>query len=47
MSNNFVTDKLAANLKIYSTKVKDYLGEKVRFRDGIKWIRVEKFGSYL
>lgn len=48
MSKHFRNfDKLTTDLKIYSTKVKDCLGEKVRFRDGIKWIRVEKFGSYL
>lgn len=29
------------------TEKKDELNENVRFRDGIKWIRVEEYGSYL
>ena len=26
---------------------KDELNEQVKFRDGVKWIRVEEYGSYL
>lgn len=37
---------LAKNLNIMNRK-KDELNEKVRFRDGIKWLRVEEYGSYL
>lgn len=30
------------------TKIKnELLTEKVRFRDGLKWIRVEEYGSYI
>lgn len=39
-------EELAASLKLVNTK-KDLLGEPVRFRDGIKWIRVDEFDSYL
>lgn len=39
-------DDLAMSLKLVNRK-KDLLGETVRFRDGIKWIRIDEFGSYL
>lgn len=37
---------LATSLKLINRK-KDLLGENVRFRDGIKWIRVDEIGNYL
>ncbi|CAG9773378.1 unnamed protein product [Ceutorhynchus assimilis] len=37
---------LPDNLRLINRK-KDELNETVRFRDGIKWIRVEEYGSYL
>ncbi|CAH1114772.1 unnamed protein product [Psylliodes chrysocephalus] len=44
MSNHFrVTER---DMKLYNRK-KDLLKEKVRFRDGIKWFRVEHYGSYM
>lgn len=38
-------EALSTSLGIINRK-KNTLGEVVRFRDGIKWIRVETFGSY-
>ena len=52
---NYVTDmevhfrnleNLAENLNLINRK-KNTLNENVQFRDGIKWIRVCKYGSYL
>lgn len=39
-------DEVASSLRLINRK-KDVLGQTVRFRDGIKWIRVEEYGSYL
>lgn len=38
--------ELPQKLHLFNRK-KDYLNEPVKFRDGIKWIRVEEYGSYL
>lgn len=37
---------LASGLGLYNNKRND-LNEPIKFRDGIRWIRVEKFGYYL
>lgn len=37
---------LPAKLRLVNRK-KDELNEIVKFRDGVKWIRVEQYGSYL
>lgn len=34
-------------MRLYDKQKKDENKQKVNFRDGIKWIRVEEFGSYL
>lgn len=39
-------DHLASDLGLYNNKRND-LNEPVKFRDSIRWIRVEKFGHYL
>lgn len=39
-------EKLAEKLGLVNRK-KNVLNEKVNFRDGVKWIRVDTFGSYL
>lgn len=41
-----VTEDLPNKMKIFNRK-RDLSNEKVRFRDGIKWLRVERYGSYL
>lgn len=47
MTNHFrKTENLERNLKLYNRK-KDELKQQVPFRDGIKWVRVETYGSYL
>lgn len=47
MSNHFRDiDNLQLQLKLVQKK-KNLLNEKIAFRDGIKWLRVEEFGSYL
>ncbi|GBL87784.1 hypothetical protein AVEN_81380-1 [Araneus ventricosus] len=40
------TEDLPKKMKLFNRK-KDLLNEKVHFRDGIKWIRVDTFASYL
>lgn len=40
------TENLTKNLKLYNRK-KDVSKNKVNFRDNIKWLRVEEYGSYL
>lgn len=40
------TENVMKNMKLINRK-KDLLNEKVHFKTGIKWIRVEMFGSYL
>lgn len=40
------TEDLPQKMKLMNRK-KDVLNEKVYFRDGIKWIRVDTYGSYL
>ena len=40
------TEDLPKKMKLFNRK-KDLSNEKVRFRDGIKWLRVETYGSYL
>lgn len=46
MSNHFrKTDDLMTKLKLFNRK-KDILKESVRFRDGVRWIRVEEYGYY-
>ncbi|GBN82157.1 hypothetical protein AVEN_168835-1 [Araneus ventricosus] len=40
------TEDLPKKMKLFNRK-KDLLNEKVHLRDGIKWIRVDTFGSYL
>ncbi|KAL3271885.1 hypothetical protein HHI36_022356 [Cryptolaemus montrouzieri] len=39
-------DKLPQKVRLTNRK-KDELNELVRLKDGIKWIRVEEYGSYL
>lgn len=47
MTNKFYKiDDLATGLGLYNNKRND-LNEPVKFRDSIRWIRVEKFGYYL
>lgn len=47
MTNHFRDiDNLQTQLKVVQKK-KNLLNEKIAFRDGIKWLRVEEFGSYL
>lgn len=47
MTNHFRNiNMLQTQLKVIKKK-KNLLNEKVPFRDGIKWVRVEEFGSYL
>lgn len=47
MANNFRdTGNVMQNMKPINRK-KDFLGEKVQFRDGIKWTRVDEYNSYL
>ncbi|KAI4469435.1 hypothetical protein MML48_1g07250 [Holotrichia oblita] len=46
MENHFRdTDNLQVQLKV-TQKKKNELNEKIAFRDRIKWIRVQEFGSY-
>ncbi|GBN49934.1 hypothetical protein AVEN_261383-1 [Araneus ventricosus] len=53
--NHYVTDMTAhiRNFKDLHNKLqltnrkRNFLNEKVAFRDSVKWIRVEEFGSYL
>lgn len=40
------TENLTKNLKLYNRK-KDVSKNKVNFKDNIKWLRVEEYGSYL
>lgn len=40
------TETLGQNLKLYNRK-KDVNKNKINFRDSLKWIRVEEYGSYL
>lgn len=42
----FAFDELPAKLHIWNKK-SNALNEKVYFRDNIKWVRVDEFGSYL
>lgn len=47
MENHFKDiDELQLKLHLYNRK-KNVLNEKVNFRDEIKWIQVDSFGSYL
>lgn len=47
MANNFYDlDELCEQLQVVNRK-KNLAKQQVRFRDGIRWIRVEKYGSYL
>lgn len=47
MTNNFrKIDSLVSDLKLVHRK-KDVLKETVKFRDGIRWLRVREWGSYL
>lgn len=47
MTQHFrATDSLQRDMKLYNRK-KDANKNKVYFRDSIKWIRVEEYGSYL
>lgn len=39
-------DDLASKLNLINRK-KNFLNETVQFRDGIKWIRIDEYGSYL
>lgn len=39
-------DNLSTQLRLFNRK-KNTLNEKIAFRDGIKWIRVERYGYYL
>lgn len=46
MGNHFrKTDDLMTEMKLFNRK-KDLLGERVCFRDGVKWIHVEEYGFY-
>nr|CAH7728830.1 unnamed protein product [Callosobruchus chinensis] len=47
MENNFLAfNDLSAKLHIFNKKTNE-LKEKVNFRDNVKWVRVDEFGSYL
>lgn len=47
MRNHFrKTDNLEKEMKLFNRK-KDCLKEQVRFRDGIKWFRTDKYGYYM
>lgn len=47
MENYFYNfDELSGKLHIWNKKTNE-LGQKVSFRDSVKWIRVDEFGSYL
>ena len=47
MTNHFrKTDSLDKEMKLFNRK-KDCLKEQVRFRDGIKWFRIDTYGYYM
>jgi len=45
-SNFYDLDELCEQLQVVNRK-KNLAKQQVRFRDGIRWIRVERYGSYL